>query len=94
MGLTRSLGPPLLPMIPDITPLLDRALKSPNGIAINTDDIEHLRRTIYHKRLELRKLGVTIYDCLSFYTMPGNHKELYIVRSPSKPKASADASPE
>lgn len=68
-----------------------RALESPVGIAVETNNVALLKTKCYAVRTEARKRGDTTYDRLSFKTSPVNSEsELWIIKAGEKADASAE----
>ena len=72
--------------------LLISALQSEHGIAVQSADIEHLRRHLNQAKAQLIREGHGEFACLSFRTSPHSLTELWIVKQ-EKPDASSEHGP-
>ena len=58
---------------------MEQALEEPIGLVLECNDPDGIRRRCNSLRLQQRKDGIYIYDCLQFKASPTSKEELVIV---------------
>ena len=75
-----------------LTDLLDKALKSPAGLKIKTEDADALRRRLYVAMRYTRENGSDRFSALKLRISPGGEDILEIHKREEIPEEASDAS--
>ena len=74
--------------------LLVSALEAQHGLAVQSADIEHLRRHLTQAKARFVKEGHAAFACLKFRTSPNSLTELWIVKGDANAEGQAERGPD